>query len=124
MDRIKAMTINIDADSGVDARFQAVCSSTDDANLLAAALQAGLMYRRYRNLHESHAGRARSTRFASRPAEIDSRWKRRSARINCFLDSERGIYDVDVILARARVSVVQEKEIRTYLTDRCSRLRG
>ena len=47
MDRMKAMTIMVDADSGVDARFQAVCASTDDANLLAAALQAGLMYRRY-----------------------------------------------------------------------------
>ena len=47
MDHIKAMTITIDADSGVDAHFQAVCASTDEANLLAAALQAGLMYRRY-----------------------------------------------------------------------------
>jgi hypothetical protein len=45
--RLLAMTINIEADSGVDAHFQAVCSSTDDANLLAAALQAGLLYRRY-----------------------------------------------------------------------------
>jgi hypothetical protein len=47
IDRLRAMTINISADSGVDAHFQAVCSSPDDANLLAAALQAGLMYRRY-----------------------------------------------------------------------------
>jgi hypothetical protein len=45
--RLQAMTINVEADSGVDAHFQAVCSSTDDANLLAAALQAGLLYRRY-----------------------------------------------------------------------------
>jgi hypothetical protein len=45
--RIKAMTIGVNADNGVDTRFQAVCNSTDDANLLAAALQAGLMYRRY-----------------------------------------------------------------------------
>ena len=41
--------------SGVDAHFQAVCNSTDDANLLAAALQAGLMYRRYQ---EAQAGSA------------------------------------------------------------------
>lgn len=47
VDRLQAMTINVDADSGVDAHFQAVCQSTDDANLLGAALQAGLMYRRY-----------------------------------------------------------------------------
>jgi hypothetical protein len=47
VDRLHAMTINIDADSGVDAKLQAVCDSPDDANLLAAGLQAGLMYRRY-----------------------------------------------------------------------------
>jgi hypothetical protein len=47
IERLRAMTINIAADSGVDAHFQAVCSSPEDANLLAAALQAGLMYRRY-----------------------------------------------------------------------------
>lgn len=45
--RLHAMTMNFDADSGLKARFQAVCDSVDDANLLAAALQAGLMYRRY-----------------------------------------------------------------------------
>jgi hypothetical protein len=50
--RIRAMTISVDAESGVDTHFQAVCNSPDDANLLAAALQAGLMYRRYQ---ESHA---------------------------------------------------------------------
>jgi hypothetical protein len=47
INRMLAMTINVEADSGVDTHFQAVCSSTDDANLLAAALQAGVMYRRY-----------------------------------------------------------------------------
>jgi len=45
--RLHAMIINISADSGVDARFQAVCDSVDDANLLGAAMQAGIMYRRY-----------------------------------------------------------------------------
>jgi len=55
MDRLQAMTITINADSGVDAKFQAVCGSPDDANLLAAALQAGLMYRRYQ---EAQAGSA------------------------------------------------------------------
>ncbi len=47
VDRLKAMTISVDADSGVNAKFQAVCNSTDDANLLGAAFQAGLMYKRY-----------------------------------------------------------------------------
>jgi hypothetical protein len=52
IDRMQAMTIDIEADSGVDAHFQAVCSSTDDANLLGSALQAGLMYRRYQESQE------------------------------------------------------------------------
>ena len=47
VNRLHAMTISVDADSGVDAHFQAVCDSVDDANLLGAAMQAGLMYRRY-----------------------------------------------------------------------------
>ncbi|MFY9530178.1 MAG: hypothetical protein WBC04_06740 [Candidatus Acidiferrales bacterium] len=47
IDRLHAMVINIQANGGVDASFQAVCNSPDDANLLAAALQAGVMYRRY-----------------------------------------------------------------------------
>lgn len=45
--RIQAMVINVQTSSGVDARFQAVCGSPDDANTLAAMLQAGVMYRRY-----------------------------------------------------------------------------
>jgi hypothetical protein len=53
--RLQAMTITIEADSGVDAHFQAVCSSADDANLLSAALQAGLMYRRYQESSQDPA---------------------------------------------------------------------
>jgi hypothetical protein len=46
--RIKAMIINIDADDKrIDAHLQAVCATVDDANLLSAAFQAGLMARRY-----------------------------------------------------------------------------
>lgn len=47
INHISAMMISAEAGHGIDAHFQAVCASTDDANLLAAALQAGLMYRRY-----------------------------------------------------------------------------
>lgn len=47
INRMQAMTIDIQADSGVDAQFQAVCSSPADANLLAAGLQGALMLRRY-----------------------------------------------------------------------------
>lgn len=47
LNRVRGMTITVTADSGIDAHFQAVCSSTDDANLLAAGMQAALMMRRY-----------------------------------------------------------------------------
>jgi hypothetical protein len=47
INRMQAMTINVQADSGLDAQFQAICGSSDDANLLAAAMQAGIMMRRY-----------------------------------------------------------------------------
>jgi len=50
--RIHAMTISVEADSGIDAHFQAVCNSTDDANLLAAGMQAALMMRRYQESQE------------------------------------------------------------------------
>jgi hypothetical protein len=45
--KLKAMTISIKGGSGVDAKFEAVCGSSDDANTFAALLQAGLMYRKY-----------------------------------------------------------------------------
>lgn len=45
--RLRAMTLEIVAGSGVEARFQAVCSTPDDANTFAALLQAGLLYKRY-----------------------------------------------------------------------------
>ncbi len=45
--KLKAMTIIIKGGSGVDATFEAVCGSPDDANTFAALLQAGLMYRKY-----------------------------------------------------------------------------
>jgi hypothetical protein len=45
--RLKAMVISVRPDSGLDARFTAICASPDDANLLASALQAGVLYRKY-----------------------------------------------------------------------------
>ena len=45
--RMKNMIINVDADSSVDGKFQAVCGSTDDANTLGQLLQLGLMYKQY-----------------------------------------------------------------------------
>jgi hypothetical protein len=45
--RLKNGIINVDASSGVDAKVQIVCGSTDDANVMAQLLQAGLLYKRY-----------------------------------------------------------------------------
>jgi hypothetical protein len=45
--KLKAMTISVKGGSGVDAKFEAVCGSTEDANTFAALLQAGLMYKKY-----------------------------------------------------------------------------
>ena len=45
--RLRAMSLQIIAGSGVQARFQSVCASPDDANTFAALLQAGLLYKRY-----------------------------------------------------------------------------
>jgi hypothetical protein len=47
INRMHAMMINVDAGNSLDVRFHAVCDSVDDANFLGAALQAGLLYRRY-----------------------------------------------------------------------------
>jgi len=35
------MIINVDASSGIEGKFQAVCGSTEDANTLGQLLQAG-----------------------------------------------------------------------------------
>lgn len=45
--RMQNSIINVDASSGLDAKIQAVCGSSDDANTLGQLLQAGLLYKRY-----------------------------------------------------------------------------
>jgi hypothetical protein len=45
--KIHAMTISVDTSSGVETQFEAVCGTPEDANNLAALLQAGILYRRY-----------------------------------------------------------------------------
>jgi len=44
--RIQAMTLSIEAERGLQAQFQAVCDTPDDANIFAALLQAAVMLRR------------------------------------------------------------------------------
>jgi len=49
INRVHAIMIQVDAGSDVDARFEVVCDSVNDANLLGAVLQAGVTYRRYQD---------------------------------------------------------------------------
>lgn len=45
--RMQNGIINVDASSGIDAKIQAVCGTTDDANTLGQLIQAGFLYKRY-----------------------------------------------------------------------------
>jgi hypothetical protein len=45
--KLRALTMQVIIATDVEARFQAVCATPEDANTFAALLQAGLMYRRY-----------------------------------------------------------------------------
>jgi hypothetical protein len=47
--RMHNMLINVNASSGIDGKFQAICGSTEDANTMAQLLQAGLLYKRYQS---------------------------------------------------------------------------
>ena len=45
--KLRALTMRIIVRTDVQAQFQAVCATAEDANTFAALLQAGMMYRRY-----------------------------------------------------------------------------
>ena len=47
LNRIHAMEIHVQTGDGIDAKFEAVCASPDDANQLAAMMQGGIVLRRY-----------------------------------------------------------------------------
>lgn len=51
--KLRALTIQIDADRGVETRFQAVCATPDEANVFAALLNAGILYRRYQETEKN-----------------------------------------------------------------------
>jgi len=44
---MQSMIISASASSGIDAKFQAVCGSPQDANTLSQLMQAGLLYKKY-----------------------------------------------------------------------------
>jgi len=64
--RLRALSLQIIAGSGVQARFQSICATPDDANTFAALLQAGLLYKRYQvgNSNPDLAALLDSTRIA------------------------------------------------------------
>jgi hypothetical protein len=47
--KLKSLLIDVRGGSTLDARFQAICATTDDANTFAALLQAAVMYQRYQS---------------------------------------------------------------------------
>jgi len=51
--RMRNLVINVDAGSGLDGKFQAVCGSTEDANTLGQLMQAGFLYKRYQAQKEN-----------------------------------------------------------------------
>lgn len=50
---MKSMIISANASSGVDAKFQAVCGSANDANTLSQLMTAGLLYKKYQASKEN-----------------------------------------------------------------------
>jgi hypothetical protein len=51
--RMQNGIINVDATSGLDAKIQAVCGTTEDANTLGQLIQAGFLYKRYQAQKEN-----------------------------------------------------------------------
>ena len=51
--RMQAMIITATASSGMDAKFQAVCGSTEDANTLSQLMAAGLLYKKYQSAKDN-----------------------------------------------------------------------
>lgn len=51
--RMQSMIISATASSGVDAKFQAVCGSTEDANTLSQLMAAGLLYKKYQTAKDN-----------------------------------------------------------------------
>jgi hypothetical protein len=51
--RMQNSIINVEASGDLDAKIQAICGSTDDANTLGQLLQAGFLYKRYQAQKEN-----------------------------------------------------------------------
>lgn len=55
VNRMHAMTITVQADTAVDVKFQAICATSDDANVLGAALQMAVMYQHHQEAQSNPA---------------------------------------------------------------------
>ncbi len=53
--KIQSLTISVQSTSGIEADFDATCSTADDANNMAALLQAGIMLQRYQANNQNNA---------------------------------------------------------------------
>lgn len=51
--RLQNLLINVDASSGVDGTFQAVCGSVQDANTLSQLMQLALVYQQYQSKQQN-----------------------------------------------------------------------
>jgi hypothetical protein len=47
INRMESMLISANSSSGIEAKFQAVCASPEDANTLSQLMAAGLLYKKY-----------------------------------------------------------------------------
>jgi hypothetical protein len=73
--KLKAMLINVDGGSTLDARFQTVCATSEDANTFAALLQPAIMFRQYQEnqTNPELAQLLGATRVAPRGDRLDVR---------------------------------------------------
>lgn len=51
--RMQNLLINVDAGSGIDGKFQAVCGSVQDANTLSQLMQLALVYQQYQSKQQN-----------------------------------------------------------------------
>ncbi len=117
INRMRAMTISVAADSGIDAQFQAVCDSTDDANLLAAALQAGVMYRRYQEAQDQPGPRQRprsGERHSQRRSPQDRRARKPGSVV--VVDSHARFCGADVVRRRQNRQASREGRAKPWIS--------
>lgn len=74
--KLKSALIEIQADRGLDTKFQFVCESPDDANLFAALLDAGLLFKRVQEKQDNPAlaKSLEDARVGARGDRLEFRW--------------------------------------------------